>query len=331
MRETLFLLFAAGAMTLSFSAGAQQTEEFKPSGKLFGLLFADFHNTSTGGENVNVFQVTRSYFGYDYGFSKTFSSRIMFDATTQTVGGKVLMSGYLRNAYLQFDHGKVTIRGGLIGAEQISMAEKFWGYRYISKPVLDNTGMASSTDLGILVKYKPAEILTLDMSVVNGRGYKDIAPDTTLKLLTGFTLTPAKNILFRGYYDMMGRGDSRQWTASFSGAYIDKNFTLGAEYFMQNNHLIAKGENYSGINIFTAVKFAEKYSFFARYYKVGSVIVSGDTEPWNIGKDGSNLIVGFDYSPAKGIRISPNFNGFIPRDKNAVFERTIGLNVEARF
>ena len=85
MRETLFLLFAAGAMTLSFSAGAQQTEEFKPSGKLFGLLFADFHNTSTGGENVNVFQVTRSYFGYDYGFSKTFSSRIMFDATTQTV------------------------------------------------------------------------------------------------------------------------------------------------------------------------------------------------------------------------------------------------------
>ncbi|NTU43318.1 MAG: hypothetical protein HGA78_09785, partial [Nitrospirales bacterium] len=44
-------------------------------------------------------------FGYDYAFAKTVSSRVMFYATTQTVGGKVIMTGYLRNAYLQYDDG----------------------------------------------------------------------------------------------------------------------------------------------------------------------------------------------------------------------------------
>jgi len=331
MRKTLFLLFAAGAMALSVSAGAQSTEEFKPSGKLFGLFFADFHNTSSGGDNMNVFQVTRSYFGYDYGFSKTVSSRVMFDATTQTVGGKVILTGYLRNAYLQFDNGMFTLRGGLIGAEQISMADKFWSYRYVTKPPIDYSGMTFPADAGVLAKYKPAEILTLDISIVNGRGFKDLSADNTLKLVSGFTLTPAKNLMFRGFYDVMGKGDNSQWTASFTGAYIDNSFTLGAEYLMQNNHLMVSGENFSGFSIFTALKFAEKYSVFARYDNIGSVTVTGETEPWNLSKDGSNLFLGIDWSPAKNVRISPNFMGFFPDDTEADFVVTVGLNVEAKF
>ncbi|HUW91868.1 MAG TPA: hypothetical protein VMV74_01790 [Bacteroidales bacterium] len=317
------------AATLSVSA--QDTEQFKPSGNLFGLLFADFNNTFSGGENVPVFEVTRSYFGYNYGFSKKVSGRILFDATTQTVGGKMILSGYLRNAYIQFDDGTITLRGGLIGAEQISMGDKFWGYRYITKSLIDYSGMVYTADLGILVKYKPADIISLDLSVTNGRGFKDIAPDTTLKLVTGFTLTPSKNLLFRGFYDIMGRGDSKQWTVSFTGAYIDKTFTLGAEYLMQKNHHMTAGEDYSGMSIFTAFRFAEKFSLFARYDNLGSVIVSGNTEPWNLSKDGSNIIAGIDWSPVKGIRISPNFKGFMPDYEDSDFVGMIGLNVEARF
>lgn len=331
MRKKLFLLFSAGAMALSVSAGAQPTEEFKPSGKLFGNFFADFHNTSSGGQNINVFEVTRSYFGYDYGFSKTVSSRIMFDSFTQTVGGKVIMTGYLRNAYLQFDDGKFTLRGGLIGAEQISMADKFWNYRYITKAFIDYSGMIFSADIGFLAKYKVADIMTLDLSIVNGRGFKDLAANNTLKLVSGFTLTPAKNLMFRGYYDVMGREDNTQWTASFTGAYIDNTFTLGAEYLMQNNHLMAPGENFSGFSVFTALRFAEKYSLFARYDNIGSVTPDGETDPWNLSKDGNNLFLGIDWSPAKNVRISPNFIGFFPDDSEADFVGTVGLNVEARF
>jgi len=167
--------------------------------------------------------------------------------------------------------------------------------------------------------------------LLNGRGFKDIAPDTTLKLITGITVKPAKNLVFRGYYDAMGQRGKRQMTLSLTGAYLGPVFSLGAEYLRQNNHLTESGENYSGVSFFSAVRVAEKFSVFARYDKIGSVTPEGETEPWNLSRDGSNLFIGFDYSPVKNVRIAPNFIGFIPDDPDADFAGTIGLNVEARF
>ena len=239
--------------------------------------------------------------------------------------------GYLRNAFLQYDNGKLTLRGGLIGVEQLSMADKFWNYRYISKPPIDYSGAVYSVDLGFMAKYQIIDAVSVDIGLLNGKGYKDVAPDTTLKLITGITVKPAKNFMFRGYYDVMGPDGERQMTFSFTGAYLGPVFSLGAEYFRQNNHLTEVGEDYSGVSIFTAVKIAEKFSVFARYDDIGSVTPEGETDPWNLSKDGTNLFIGFDYSPVKNVRISPNFTGFTPDDKDADFVGTVGLNVEARF
>jgi len=331
MKKTLFALSIIIALAVSPCMKAQETEEFKTSGKIFGLMFADYHNTFSGGKSVSVFEVTRSYLGYDYSFSKTISGRIMYDATAQSVGGKTIMTGYLRNAYLQYDNGKLTLRGGLIGVEQISVTDKFWNYRYISKPIIDFSGMIFPADLGIMAKYKIHERITIDMGILNGRGYKDITADTTLKLVSGITFSPVENMLFRAYYDIMGPSGRMQNTFSITGAYSDGNFTLGAEYLMQNNHLMSDGENYSGFSIFTSVKLKEKFSLFGRYDNIGSVILEGETDPWNITKDGSTFIFGADYSPVKNIRIAPNFTGYIPDDPDADFTGIIGLNIEARF
>lgn len=329
MQKNLIILLLSA--TFLMPVQAQETDQFKPSGKIFGLLFADYHTTFSGGKNVPVFEITRSYFGFDYNFSKTIMSRVMYDGMTQTVNGKTLYAGYLRNAYLQYDNGKLTLRGGLLGVEQISMADKFWNYRFITKPPIDYSAMIFSADLGLTAKYQVAEAVSIDIGLLNGRGYKDLAPDTTLKLITGITVRPAKNFMFRGYYDAMGPGGERQMTFSVTGAYLGPVFSLGAEYFRQVNHLTEVGEDYSGVSIFTAVKVAEKFSVFARYDNIGSVALEGETDPWNLSKDGSNLFIGFDYSPAKNVRISPNFIGFIPDDESADFVGTVGLNVEARF
>ncbi len=329
MRKTLSLVLLSAALLLPVQA--QESDQFKPSGKIFGLLFADYHTTFSGGENVPVFEITRSYLGFDYNFSKTIMSRVMYDGMTQVVNGKIISVGYLRNAFLQYDNGNLTLRGGLIGVEQFSMADKFWNYRYITKTPIEYSAMIFSVDLGLMAKYQVAEAVSIDIGLLNGRGYKDVAPDTTMKLITGITVKPAKNFLFRGYYDAMGPGGERQMTISFTGAYLGPVFSLGAEYFRQNNHLTEVGENYSGVSIFTAAKIAEKFSVFARYDNIGSVTLEGETDPWNLGKDGINLFIGFDYSPVKNVRISPNFIGFVPDDENADFAGTVGLNVEARF
>jgi hypothetical protein len=329
MQKTLIILLLTA--TFLMPVQAQESDQFKPSGKIFGLLFADYHTAFSGGKNVPVFEITRSYLGFDYNFSKTIMSRVMYDGMTQTVNGKVISAGYLRNAYLQYDNGKLTLRGGLFGVEQISMADKFWNYRYISKPPIDYFAMIFSADLGLMAKYQVAEAVSIDIGLLNGRGYKDVASDTTLKLITGITVKPAKNFMFRGYYDAMGPGGERQMTFSFTGAYLGPVFSLGTEYFRQNNHLTELGRDYSGVSIFSAIRVAEKFSVFGRYDKIGSVTLEGETDPWNLSKDGTNLIIGFDYSPVKNVRIAPNFIGFMPDDQDADFVGTVGLNVEARF
>lgn len=329
MKKTL--IFGLMSAALMLPVQAQESDQFKPSGKIFGLLFANYHTTFSGGENVSVFEITRSYLGFDYSFSRTIMSRVMFDAMTQTIDGKIISTGYLRNAYLQYDNGKLMLRGGLIGVEQLSTTEKLWNYRYIIKQPLDYSGMIFSADLGFMAKYQVSGAMSVDIGLLNGRGYKDVAPDTTLKFISGITVKPARNILFRGYFDAMGPGGERQMTFSLTGAYLGPVFSLGAEYFRQNNHLTELGEHYSGLSIFSSIKVAEKFTVFARYDNIGSVTLEGDTDPWNLSKDGTNLCIGFDYSPVKNVRISPNFRGGIPDDTDADNVWIGGLNVEARF
>ena len=110
----IFLLLSA---LFDMPVQAQDSDQFKPSGKIFGLLFTDIHTTFSEGE-ISGFEITRSYLGFDFSFSKTIMSRVMYDGMTQTVNGKIMSIGYLRNAYLQYDNGSLTLRGGLIGAEQ---------------------------------------------------------------------------------------------------------------------------------------------------------------------------------------------------------------------
>ena len=329
MQKFLIFIFLSALFVLPVQA--QDSDQFKPSGKIFGLLFTDIHTTFSGGDKVSGFEITRSYLGFDFSFSKTIMSRVMYDGMTQTVNGKIMSIGYLRNAFLQYDNGRLILRGGLIGAEQVSMADKFWNYRYITKPAVDYSGMVYSVDLGLMAKYRVIDKVTVDIGLLNGKGYKDVAIDTALKFVSGITFNPAKNIMFRGYYDIMGSGSDKQMTFSITGAYIGPVFSIGAEYLRQNNHMRIAGEDYSGISIFSAARVAEKFSVFARYDNIGSVIVDGETDPWNLDKDGTILFIGFDYSPVKNIRISPNFTWFTPDDTEADNTGTVGLNVEARF
>ena len=80
MKKTLILVLLSAALLLP--AQAQEIDQFKPSGKIFGLLFADYHTTFSDGKNISVFEITRSYLGFDYSFSKTIMSRVMFDGMT---------------------------------------------------------------------------------------------------------------------------------------------------------------------------------------------------------------------------------------------------------
>ena len=327
----LLLVLSVTGTIIKAQDANQPSEEFKPSGKPVVLIFSNIHNTFSDGKNLTSFEVTRAFFGYDYSFSKKFSARILYDATAQTVNSTLIMQGYLRNIYLQYDNGKVTLRGGIITPEQIVMVDKLWNFRYIYRPFIDINGMTFASDLGVFIKYKPSDMAAIDFSVTNGRGYKDLAPDSTFRYIAGLTLLPVKDFVFRGYIDMMSKNNETQWTMSLSGAYLGPKFTLGAEYLYQKSHLNTEGHDYSGFNIFSSVKLNEKFSLFGRFDYLFSEIPAGATEAWNITKDGSTIIGGLDYNPVKGVRLSPNLVYFIPDASGTAGTGIIGLNIEARF
>jgi len=327
-----YLSSALGFLVLtSVAALSQESDDFKPGGKLFGMLFTNYHTTFEGGENNAAFEVTRSFLGFDYLFSEKLSTRIMYDGTTEVINGKTIYSAYLRNAFIQYDDGRVLIRGGLIGIEQISVTEKIWGYRFLARPPIDYAGMIQVADLGVMTKFNAGEKVTFDLALINGRGFKDLASNGTVKFTAGASLMPVENFIIRAYYDLMGPSGRMQRTASIIAAWTGPDFTAGAEYMRQNNHLKIDGNNYSGLSLFTRVRLADRVVLFARYDNIGSVIPEEETEPWNIDRDGSYLFAGIEFSPVRNIRISPNFMGYIPASDGSEMVSTIGLNIEAKF
>jgi len=327
---TLVLLgFIPGTCAIAQET-AQPAEEFKPSGKPIVLVFANIHNTFSDGGNATSFEINRAFLGYDYSFSKTFSARVIYEATAQTVPSGIMMMGYLRNAYLQYDNGKLLVRGGIITPEQMIVWERFWNYRFIVRPFIEEAGMTVASDLGITVKYKASDILTFDFSATNGRGISSLASDSSFRYDAGITLQPVKKVLFRAYGDIEHNNKNSQSTLSFSGVYLGEKFTAGGEYYFQRNHFNVYDHDYTGYAVFTSVKLKEKVSFFVSYNDLFSEVQNGETDPWNTLKDGSRVVLGVDFRPVKGVRLAPNFKYFMPDASGAKGIGIIGFNVEGR-
>jgi|WetSurMetagenome_2_1015567.scaffolds.fasta_scaffold00489_2 hypothetical protein len=327
----LIVLFTSVTVEVSAQDQAAQKEEFKPSGKPFFVMFTNIHTTFSDNKYLTAFELNRGYLGYDYSFSRQISARIIYDATAQTVNGNVMMQGYLRNAFLQFDNGTFQFKGGLIPSEHLFLADKLWNYRYIARPLIDISGMIYSADLGISFKYKPSDIAAFDVSITNGRGYKDLAADSTFRYSAGITLIPVKNLTVRGYFDFMPEDEATQWTTGVMCVYSGTKFSVGAEFDMQKNHSYNKGHNYSGFAIFGSYTMNEKVGFFGRFYEFSSVIPNGEITEWNSANDNKTIVAGIDYSPVKGIRISPNVTYIDPDATGAAGKTVASLNFEVKF
>jgi hypothetical protein len=309
---------------------AQDTVKFKPSGKPVFLIFANVHTTFADNKNLTAFELTRGFLGYEYSFSKKISGKILYDATSQTVNSTLIMQGYLRNAYLQYDNGKVLIRGGLISPEHLAVVDRLFNFRYLTRPLIDLTGMTYAADLGAFIRYKPLDMVAFDFSVTNGRGYKDLAADSTFRYTTGITLVPIKNLTVKGYFDIMPDNKASQWTAGLISAYNGRNFSLGAEYYFQKNHLYSKGDDYTALGFFGSYSFNEKFALFVRYDDIFSVTPEGETTAWNVAKDGKTALIGIDFIPVKGVRIAPNIS-YIISDVSGSANRTVaGINIEVK-
>jgi hypothetical protein len=318
----------AGHQAISQEKKESEEETFKPYGKPIITVFANVHTLISDGTAETGFQLTRGYLGYEYNFSKSFSGKVVFDVGN--IGNiKYQMISFVKFAMMTYTYDKLSVNFGLIPPTQYTVQEIFWGHRYVEKSYMDAYAFSPSADLGVSAAYKFNDIISADLALFNGEGYKVQQMDNYVKTAVGVTINPIKKLTVRLSFDIMGR-DSTQITYGAFIGYKEEKFVVGAEYNYQKDHFMAPDQNYWGPSAYGTYYFTKKISVYARYDKLNSNVTEAETQPWNYLQDGQQIIGGFEYAPVKGIKISPNYRGLIPEDSSKSYTNAIFLNVEVK-
>lgn len=107
--------------------------------------------------------------------------------------------GYVKNAQITWKQNGWTLNAGLITTTQFKVQEDFWGKRYVMKSFQDEYKFGSSADLGVSVAYKFNKVVSADVIVANGEGYKKVQVKDGLQYGAGVTLTPVEGLTVRAY------------------------------------------------------------------------------------------------------------------------------------
>lgn len=316
-----------GILATGFSQNS--TDEFKPNGKPLALIFTNFHTESSDGETMPEFEITRAYLGYEYNFSKEWYAKVVLDVGNPKAGGHE-MAAYLKNAYMQYKKDKFTASFGMISTTQFKVSEKIWGNRYMMKSYQDEYKFNSSADIGVNFDYKFADFISIDFSVINGEGYKKIQGDDILRPGIGTTISPIKNITARVFVDQMGDETKQQSLATFL-AYTNSKLVVAGEYNYQKNTGMVDGADMYGTSFYATYKPSGNVKLFARYDGLNSATISGENEAWQLSKDGSLILAGVEFSPVKGVKLTPNVRSWSPAEDGAPNTTYFYLNCELKF
>ncbi len=330
MIRTFLSLFAVLAFAVQ-GYSQESSTEFKASGKPTIRIFSNYHTTSADGNSMNQFEITRAYLGYEHQFSPNWSGIVLYDVANPGAGS-LQMSAFVKLASLEYKKDDLKVGFGLIETKHFKAAEGQWGYRYLYKSFQDEYKLSPSADLGVSVDYKFSDLISGDFSINNGEGYKNIEADSAFKYCLGLTLSPMSGLWIRGYYDYMDQNfdnaNTAQQTASLSAGYKSGKLSLGADYNYQYNHGRKSGKDLYGTSVYGTYIVGKKSNVFARYDDLASNKMTGAADNWNVSKDGQLYMIGFEYSPVKGVKIAPNFQSFA---KKSVTANSVYVNVEVKF
>ena len=311
--------------TIALVIAGMNLAHAQSTGKVHGKIFSNFNYNAS--DEAAAFEISRAYLGYKYKYNDQWSVKVTFD-----VGGT---DTYARTAYLKVAAlkwkatDKLTVNIGQVGLKQFKTQEKNWGYRYIAKSSQDRYKMGTSADMGFTADYKLSDMLAVDLTVVNGEGYKKDQADSNLKTGFGLTVKATDALTLRVYTDAVAKSDvdstsypSQNTVALFAG-YKGDAFRLGAEYNTQTAHKNVDGGDYEIISAYGTYYVNDQVGAFARYD-----VVSCDEGGYD-GKNGDYLIAGLEYRPVKGVSISANVQGYTPEDGDA--ENSVYMNLQYKF
>jgi len=305
-------------------------------GDVFSTIFWNYNaDLSSEASKKNSFEVKRVYLGYKFKIDDKISAKVTFDIGKNSAGSDY--TAFLKTAQIDWslkDNFKLSF--GMIGNKQFKYQESIWGYRYMYKTFQDENKFGSSADLGVNGEIKVSENLKMNLFILNGEGYKNIQDDDGYMKIGGNLIYEISNGLsLKLYYDSEPGND--EFNVTNVGYFIgyDKNKTrVGLEYNKINNaksyNSPSLDNNLSGFSGYISQNLSENSSVFFRYDSLESNIVSGSSEPWNSGKDGKLMILGYEHVVTKGFKLNLNYRNYNYTDNSINNKSMVFINAEIK-
>jgi hypothetical protein len=330
--------------TAKLFAEENQSEDFKPSGKVEGRIFTNFNASLTSDDKTKTFELKRAYFGYKYNFAPGFTAKLKID-----VGGEDFIKTGIDNQYVFFKTAAVyyeqddwNLAFGLQDTYQFKVQEKLWGKRYVLPAMLDIQKFNFSADIGFSAAYK-LEHFDIDFGVFNGEGYKQFQTDDAFRGSVGATAyLMDKKVIARAYTDRSTTSTLLYSYSGFLGLDLDE-FTLGTEYTFQNNYGYTEGHDRTGFSVFSQYNFSPKFGLWFRLDQLASSY--DEINPGDEGYDeyldhknkvdkidGSYIFTGLEYVIVpKHMVSSLNYQHHSPKGEGNNNSSFIYLNLEIKF
>jgi len=270
MRYLFFILICCFILVNTATAQEKEDATFKPSVKVWGLIFGDFEyrphsdsllrgTTQYAGisypdpKNFSSFDIRRIYLGGDFIFTNKISGELLLanegntdnqkNATFSIKTANICWNNIYKNANL--------IIGRAMTPAFPLLTEKVWGYRSIERTIADMRNIASAVDLGVSLQAKLNDSGTAGYNLMIGNGSVGTPPNGQ----------KAENDMFKKFYgdiwaklfdkklvlDFYADYERDQLTDLATGrpfpkskytfkgfiAYQSRKVTIGVEAFMQ--------------------------------------------------------------------------------------------------
>ena len=262
----------------------------------------------------------RGYIGYGCKLPQNLEIKAVMDFGMSDDVNDSHRIGFIKNAFLKWKTGGLTLSGGMISTTQFKFQESFWGKRYVMKSFQDEYGFGSSADLAVSAEYKVNRFISLDGIVANGEGYKQVQVDDGLLYGMGLTAGYFKGFVFRAYasYNEAADGvktDVEVWyrgevnLACFAG-FRNKIVSVGAEYNVMMNSGFVNDADRNGTSVYATFNLGNNIGLYGRLDYLSS------KESWDKISEGMAGIVGLELKFGKYIKLSPNFRIWKPSDNS---------------
>ncbi len=347
------IIFTVLIVLIHVVSYTQEKQEFlknlKPIVQVFGTASYNFENNKYG------YNFGRAHLGFQYRFNESWLAKIIIDRGRATTVGEITVTDtngniltvqntskegayytmFLKFASLQWKvNDKFTLEGGAILQNHYITQERFWGFRYVAQTFQDLYWKIPSSDLGFIAYYKLSNIFSFDASITNGEGTRKIQDAfEKVKFAGGIDINPSGKIKTRIFYhnrqSITNSEKAEQLFSVFAGFKPVTKFRIGGEFnYMANLNNINNLNSY-GFSLYSAYQLTENTELFARYDRLYYDLP--DNPDTNIKGNGNTLMGGISYSPVNGVKISLNYQGWLPDETTNQNENSILLSMEYKF